>query len=105
MGSIYLPVAKLGEVAPGGMKAADMGGRRILVCNVGGRFYACAAECPHEGADLLEGELKGARIRCDNHNYVFDLQTGECVVPQGGPRLTVLPVEQRGDDVCVKLEW
>jgi 3-phenylpropionate/trans-cinnamate dioxygenase ferredoxin subunit len=105
MGVAYIPVAKVGEIQPGGMKAADMGGRRVLVCNVDGEYFVCAADCPHEGADLQEGELSGTRIRCDNHNYMYDLRTGECVLPRGGPQLSVLPVEHQGDDICVRLEW
>ena len=39
------------------------------------------------------------------HNYCFDLKTGECVMPRGGPSLTVLPAEERGEEVCIRLEW
>ena len=49
--------------------------------------------------------LAGAKIRCNNHGYCFDLQSGACLVPQGGAPLTVLPVEEREGEVCIKLEW
>lgn len=105
MGVTYIPVAKVGELAPGAMKPVDMGGRQVLLANVDGQYFVFPRECPHESADLMEGELEGARIRCDNHSYWFDLRSGECVLPKGGPTMTVLPVEQQGDDICVKLEW
>lgn len=105
MGVVYVPVARVGELAPGQMKPADLGGRPVLVANVDGQHYVFVRQCPHEGADLADGELDGHKIRCENHSYCYDLKTGECVVPRGGPQLTVLPVEQRGEEVCVRLEW
>jgi nitrite reductase/ring-hydroxylating ferredoxin subunit len=105
MGVSYIPVAKLGEVAAGAMKEVDLGGRQVLVANVDGKYFAFSRQCPHEDADLKTGALEGMKVRCSNHNYCFDLHTGECVMPRGGPPLTVLPAEQRGEEVCIRLEW
>ena len=105
MGISYIPVAKLGEVAAGSMKEVDLGGRPILLANVNGKYFAFSRQCPHEDADLKTGTLDGTQIRCNNHNYCFDLDTGECMLPRGGPPLTVLPAEERGEDVCIRLEW
>ncbi len=107
MGVSYVPVARAGELNAGAMKEVDLGGRAVLVTRVDGRYFAFTKECPHEGADLGSGGqlLDGLKIRCNNHSYCFDLQSGACLVPQGGPPLTVLPVEERGDEVCIKLEW
>lgn len=105
MGVSYIPVARVGELAPGAMKEVDLGGRQVLLVLVEGKYFAFARQCPHEDADLKTGTLEGAKIRCSNHAYCFDLQTGECVLPQGGPPLTVLPAEERGEDICIRLEW
>jgi 3-phenylpropionate/trans-cinnamate dioxygenase ferredoxin component len=105
MGISYIPVAKLGEVTAGDMKEVDLGGRPILLANVNGKYFAFSRHCPHEDADLKTGSLDGTQIRCNNHNYCFDLDTGECVLPRGGPPLTVLPAEERGEEVCIRLEW
>jgi len=105
MGVSYIPVATVGELPPGAMKEVDLGGRQVLLAFVDGKYFAFARHCPHEEADLKTGSLEGAKIRCHNHNYSFDLLTGECVLPQGGPALTVLPTEERGDKVCIRLEW
>ena len=53
----------------------------------------------------MGGVIAAGKVRCDNHGYCFDLGTGECVLPKGGDPLTVLPVEERGDEVCVRIEW
>lgn len=105
MGVTYIPIARVGEIADGEMKAADLSGRSVVLANVGGEYRLFARECPHEGADLLEGDLIKASVRCDNHSYTYDLETGQCLVPEGGPPLAVFPIEQRGGEICVKLEW
>ena len=107
MGVSYIPVARAGELSAGVIKEVDLGGRAVLVTLVEGRYFAFTKDCPHEGADLNAGGqlLAGAKIRCNNHGYCFDLQSGACLVPQGGAPLTVLPVEERGEEVCIKLEW
>jgi 3-phenylpropionate/trans-cinnamate dioxygenase ferredoxin component len=105
MGVSYIPVAKSGEVAAGTMKEVDLGGRQVLVANIDGQYFAFSRQCPHEDVDLKSGTLQGTKIRCNNHSYCFDLQTGECVIPRGGPPLTVLPAEERGEEVCIRLEW
>ena len=138
MGVSYIPVARVGELAAGEMKEIDLGGRQILLAFAEGKYFAFARQCPHEDADLKNGVLDGAKVRCANHNYCFDpstrspalaegsrsgfrptgvvegvtglpvglnLHSGECVLPQGGPPLTVLPTEARGEEICIRLEW
>jgi 3-phenylpropionate/trans-cinnamate dioxygenase ferredoxin subunit len=107
MGVSYIPVGRAGELNPGAMKEVDLGGRAVLVTCVEGRYFAFTKECPHEGADLGTGGqlLEGAKIRCNNHSYCFDLNTGACLLPKGGAPLTVLPVEERGGEICIRLEW
>ena len=83
MGVTYVPVARVGELAAGAMKEVDLGGRQVLLALVEGKYFAFSRQCPHEEADLKTGTLEGGRVRCTNHNYCFDLRTGECVLPKG----------------------
>jgi nitrite reductase/ring-hydroxylating ferredoxin subunit len=105
MGEAFIPVAREGELAPGAMKAVDLGGRRVLVTNVNGEHFAFGSQCPHEGTELDEAEIREYRLRCQAHSYCFDLRTGECVIPRGGPPLAVLPVVARDGELCLRLEW
>jgi|SRR5215207_8144463 len=105
MGEAYIPVGRPEEIEEGGMKPADLGGRRVLVTAVNGEYFAFSSQCPHEATELDTGEIIGKRVRCEAHNYWFDLETGACVLPKGGPALAVLPVELRDGELCVKLEW
>jgi 3-phenylpropionate/trans-cinnamate dioxygenase ferredoxin subunit len=105
MGLSYVPVSRVGELLPGKMKPIELGGRQLLLAHLDGNYFVFARECPHEAADLQTGELENGQVRCANHGYCFELPRGECVVPRGGPPLTTLPVEVRGEEICVKLEW
>ncbi len=107
MGVSYIPVARIGELNAGAMKEVDLGGRQVLLAFVEGKYYAFARQCPHEEADLKEAGqlLDGTQIRCNNHSYCLDLKTGDCTLPKGGAPLTVLPTEERGEEICIRLEW
>jgi nitrite reductase/ring-hydroxylating ferredoxin subunit len=105
MSVTYVPIARVGEVQPGEIKPIDLGGREALLVENRGKYFVCDRLCPHEGVDLTTAAVIGTQIRCANHGYCFDLATGTCVMPAGGPSLTVLPVEIRGEEICVKLEW
>ena len=105
MGVTYIPVCRLGEIAAGELKPIEVGDRQLLLAQVNGGYAAFARECPHEAVDLKGGVVEGGQVRCPNHGYCFDLTTGECRLPKGGPPLTTLPVEVRGGEICIKLEW
>ena len=105
MGVTYIPVAQTGELEPGQRKAVDLNGRPVVLTRVDNDYFVFSRYCPHESADLMNGPIVAGKVRCDNHGYCFDLDTGECVLPRGGDPLTVLPVEERGDEVCIRIEW
>ncbi|HVA26509.1 MAG TPA: Rieske 2Fe-2S domain-containing protein [Chloroflexota bacterium] len=105
MGVVYYPVAEPGEIAEGDMKPVDLGGREILVTMSEGELYAFARQCPHEATNLDTSEVIGTQLRCEGHNYCFDLESGACVAPPGGPALAVLPIEEHEGKLCVRLEW
>ena len=80
----------------GDRRIVTIDGRSIGVLNVGGRFYALRNTCPHHGAPLCEGVVKGTMadtpaheysyvrhnefIVCPWHGYEFTLATGRSIV-------------------------
>ena len=78
---------------PGGRKRVTVGGRDIVLFNVGGEFFALADRCPHQGGRLSEGQAgraggvagagplrwsrPGEIVRCPWHGWEFDLRTGQ----------------------------
>jgi 3-phenylpropionate/trans-cinnamate dioxygenase ferredoxin subunit len=87
-------VAPVGEIPPGGRKLVEAGeGRRVLVFNLDGEFFALSDRCPHQGGSLCGGlvtghvssagpglytyERRGEMIRCPWHSWEFDIRTGK----------------------------
>lgn len=52
-------------------------GKEVLVLRCSGILYAIQRRCPHEGAPLERGNVWNKMIRCGQHAFTFDLETGE----------------------------
>jgi nitrite reductase/ring-hydroxylating ferredoxin subunit len=52
-------------------------GKDILILRCAGVIYAIQRRCPHEGAPLERGNVWNKMIRCGQHAFTFDLETGE----------------------------
>ena len=52
----------LDDLAPGRSRRCVIDGHAVLVCNVGGEFYALADTCTHDRGPLGEGRLRGHLI-------------------------------------------
>jgi nitrite reductase (NADH) small subunit len=55
-------IGRVGEVPPGQRKIVEVEGQSIGVFNVCGTFYALKNRCPHQGAPLCLGSLKGTAL-------------------------------------------
>jgi nitrite reductase/ring-hydroxylating ferredoxin subunit len=75
----FRPVLKTTEIAPGGMKAVELEGNELVVCNCDGTFYALARRCGHMNAPLERGTLDGVILTCAMHCAQFDVTTGEAL--------------------------
>ncbi len=75
----YVPSGSTTDIAPGAMKGVEAGGKKVLLANVGGTFYAIQRKCPHMGFDLCKGRLDGDTVTCKMHGASFDVKTGEAV--------------------------
>ena len=65
---------------------------------------AFSSICPHALGDLSQGWLTRTEIDCPVHYYRFDVRTGECKHPHGGPKLRTYPVTLEGNNVLLKIE-
>jgi 3-phenylpropionate/trans-cinnamate dioxygenase ferredoxin subunit len=69
-------------VADGETATVDVDGRAVALANVGGTFCAFSNECPHQATPLGGLSLqRGRLIRCPEHGSMFDVTTGQCVMP------------------------
>ena len=56
------PVAKIGEILPGGRKLVTVGKIQLGIFNVGGNFFAYRNICPHAGAPVCLGKISGTTL-------------------------------------------
>ena len=75
----FVKVAATSDLSPGQMKEVSAGGKKLLLANVDGGFYAIAKKCPHLGGNLCKGKLEGSAVKCPLHGARFDLKTGEAI--------------------------
>lgn len=97
----FVRVATTDEIEPGTGKLVRANDLDIAIFNVGGRFCASGAVCPHEGGPLEEGTLDGDVVICPWHGYDFDLKTGACLV-DSDLNVPVYPVKVEGNEIFVQ---
>ncbi|MBO0728825.1 MAG: Rieske 2Fe-2S domain-containing protein [Acidimicrobiaceae bacterium] len=67
---------------PGETATVDVDGYPVTIANADGTFCAIAHECPHQATPLGGLRLqRGRLLRCPEHGTMFDVTTGECVLP------------------------
>lgn len=111
-----IPVAKVGDLAPGEMRLVEAKGHSIGLFNVAGDYIAVLNVCPHELAPVCRGRLSGTTlpsrpgefiwgregeiISCPWHGWEFDLLTGTALAD---PRVRVrrYDVVIDGDTIAV----
>ena len=96
-------VAKVSDTPPGTISVHEVGGVRIALCNVNGRFYAIDDVCTHDGGPLDQGELDGEQVECPRHGAKFDVTSGRATVLPAVRPVKTYRVEVDGDDVKVEM--
>ena len=99
----YRFAVAVGEVTPGRSRRCVVDGQALLVCNVGGDFYALADTCTHDRGPLGEGRLRGHLLECPRHGSRFDIRDGAAKTPPAMRPVTTYPVRVLGDVVEVRL--
>jgi nitrite reductase/ring-hydroxylating ferredoxin subunit len=88
-------IGRVSELPPGERRVVEVDGRSIGVFNVHGQYYALRNRCPHQGAPLCLGAIKGMALpskpgeylwgregeilRCPWHGWEFDILTGQSI--------------------------
>jgi 3-phenylpropionate/trans-cinnamate dioxygenase ferredoxin subunit len=95
------------DVIEGGMRPYEVGGRRVLIANVGGTWYAVSDTCSHAEASLAFGRLdtEARTVSCPLHGAVFDLETGEGLEEPGVEPIETYRVTVEGGEVYAELYW
>ncbi|MGE5548863.1 MAG: Rieske (2Fe-2S) protein [Bacillota bacterium] len=88
---MFKDIASVDDILPGGMKAYEVDGRDIVLCNGGDRFYAFQRRCGHMSAPLDMGTANGYILTCPLHSVQFDMATGKALSPPLLPSVAGAP--------------
>ena len=81
-----LTVGRVEDVPEGRGATVELeGGKELALYHVGGTFHAIENFCPHRGAPLADGTLRGHTVECDWHGWLFDVRTGSCLTRPDSP--------------------
>ncbi len=95
-------VGKLEDMRPGSRKLVNGVDRvEVLVMNYDGRYFAVSNICPHKGARMCEGVMKGQYLECPWHMAKFRVEDGRGFWP-ATRGLRVFPVKVDGDSVYIE---
>lgn len=90
-----------GELKPGQLVRKDfLGGRVVVYRNGNGEAHVVSAYCPHMGADLSCGSVRGDDLVCAFHEWAYD-PDGKCVrtgigePPPPRARLFTFPTQEK----------
>ena len=100
----FVKVIKKSEIANGSKKTVFTSGKRIMIANVDGQFFALDDACTHAGCSLgTEGVLEGSVITCGCHGSQFEVGSGKVLNPPANVSMGTYEVKTEGDDVLVAL--
>jgi len=99
----YYKVMDEGELPSGKSAIISVRGKEIALFHYKGKYFAVDNKCPHKGAPLGEGRIEEGVLICPNHEWRFDVCTGQC--PQNPElRTTIYPVRLHKGAVRIGLE-
>jgi nitrite reductase (NADH) small subunit len=95
-------VARLTELPEGRGHLVEVEGREVALFRRGDRVDALESECPHRGASLAFGDVRGGVVHCPLHAWPFRLSDGAC--PEfPGVSVATYRATVEGGDVFVEL--
>ncbi|XP_074746185.1 apoptosis-inducing factor 3-like [Strix uralensis] len=86
--TVTAEVCKEDDIGDGELCEVMVAGYPVLLVRNRKEFSALGSRCPHYGAPLSKGVLKGQRLRCPWHGACFNIKTGDI---EEYPALDCLP--------------
>jgi len=99
----YVKIASIMDFRIKKVRSYSLLGRKVAVIRRNdGSFHAIEAACKHQGADLTTGEIRGHIAICPKHQWMYDLESGECLNHDSLP-LRKYGIRVEGDSILVSL--
>jgi len=99
----YVKVAKAADIGAGMMKGYTVNDVKILIANLGGKYYAVEDKCTHMSALLSKGVLLGNIVMCPAHGAQFDVTSGAVLTSPASKPAKAYEVRLNGEDIEIKL--
>ncbi|MCB9399574.1 MAG: Rieske 2Fe-2S domain-containing protein [Acidobacteria bacterium] len=84
----FIPVTPTEAIGKNEMLPFTVDGVDIVVVNLNGNFYALKDTCPHAGAPISNGYIRGESLMCAYHGAKFRIQDGAVLTP---PAMCAIP--------------
>ena len=97
----FVTVAKVGEIAPGGVRIVRIDDVEVAVFHVDGGYYAIEDVCTHDGGELTGGRIVGEEIECPRHGARFDVRDGAVLCLPATAPVPTYEVRIEGEDIQV----
>jgi 3-phenylpropionate/trans-cinnamate dioxygenase ferredoxin subunit len=97
-------VCSRNDIPDPGKRVFPVGDVFVLLCHIGGRFYAIDDCCTHDDGPLGEGELEGFAVICPRHGARFDVRDGRVLAMPATRATRAYEVRVDGDDVYVTVD-
>lgn len=78
-------------------------GKEAVLFRTSKGYFAVGNRCPHAGARLHDGGVKGNVLICNWHGWRFDLETGQCLTEYWA-RLKTFPVLVEQEKVYIQYQ-
>jgi 3-phenylpropionate/trans-cinnamate dioxygenase ferredoxin subunit len=99
----FVKVAKTSGIGKGTARGFVVNGNKVMIANVGGKYYAVEDRCSHAGAKLSTGILAGNIIMCIAHGAQFDVATGAPLTTLAKSPVKTYEVRVSGEDIEISL--
>lgn len=97
----FVTVARVDEIAVGGVKIVRLDGVPVAIFHLEDGYYAMEDICTHDGGPVAEGCLEGDVIECPRHGAKFNVKTGAVVQLPATSPVPVYAVRIVGDEIQV----
>lgn len=87
----------------GSLRRVVVGGKAVALARTDTGYFALEDACPHAGAPLSAGVLRGEHVVCSWHGWKFECATGACPLFPGAPSAGRREVRVEGGRILVAL--
>ncbi|MBI5197528.1 MAG: Rieske 2Fe-2S domain-containing protein [Nitrospirae bacterium] len=100
--SQYIKAARTADVPVGGSLLVQPEGKKVVLFNLAGEFFALDNSCPHNNGPICEGRIDGDTVICPYHHWEFDIRTGKSKA-LSAYKIKMYNLKLDGDEIYVEV--